>query len=101
MAFWRTSTALHRDPAYNCAQPHPRTGRSGGRGPCRFTESIMMETYLPRCARLIAKSIKAALRAGLGVALAMSGLVGSGAQEPAAQSAAVEGVTYEQPKVQP
>jgi hypothetical protein len=60
-----------------------------------------METYLPRCSRLIAKLIKAALRAGLGVVLVTSGLVGGGAQQTLAQSAAVEGVTYEQPKVQP
>jgi hypothetical protein len=50
---------------------------------------------------MIAKLIKAAVRAGLGVVLATSGRVGSGAQETAAQSAVIEGVTYEQPKVQP
>ena len=59
----------------------------------------MMKTSVRRCARLIAKSIKAALRAGLGLVLAMSGPVVSGAEETAAQSAAVEGVTYEQAKV--
>jgi hypothetical protein len=50
---------------------------------------------------LIAKLIKAALRAGLWVVLAMGVLVGSAAQETAVRSAEVEGVAYEQPKVHP